>query len=876
MIYIDKIFFSKFLPYMKRFLSETSYFLSRYFFNKNCVKQNIFSEIFSIAVFSFMLAAVVLSLALVIKIKPYLHGILSQTEKPIEIGDFKREEDRAITIRDRSGKMLATLYPEYGGKHISVKYQEIPAFVIDAVISAEDKNFFSHNGVDFEAILRAFIINVKERRIVSGGSTITQQLIKNVHPRKRTYKNKLIEATEAIRLEKVLSKEDIITLYLNRIFFGNNLYGIAAAADAYFKKSLNELDVSEAAMLAAIIKSGTMFNPYKYPEKTEERRKYVLEQMFENKYITKSQYKKAYAYTLAVQKDKNIFLARHFSMYVLDAIKKLKVKDIVNVRTTLDYNIQTNTEAIIKNTTQSLESFNVRNVSCVILDAKTGAILSMVGSLDYNDAESYGAVNGTTSFRQPGSSLKPFLYAYIFEKGENPASVIGDIETFIPTFGGDYAPVNYSKKYYGPVRVRTSLANSLNVSTVRWLERYNVGEYQRLLMKAGLTSINRNPDHYGMTLALGSAEVSLLDLATAYTIFPNEGILINNYSVSEIKKSDGSVFTPKKKGRKNVISKESAYLVTHILSDYNARLMAFPGLRGIVYPFSIALKTGTSKDFRDAWVVGYTKDYIVGIWMGDFGGSSMHNITGGNSAVPVMYDIFLMLNETQKQTVWNKPETIVKEYICPLSGKYPTENCPSKIEEVFDVKNLPKGYCGMHKLYTRTVSDMTEKQVFVLFPKEYDKWVKDQGIKTPSKEWTLENTLIPAQKNLNALTAYNLQNIEEGESPVDFISKDGAPDSEVYAKDRSPVILYPKNNSIYSIDGVLPIEYQRIELRASIPEGVKEYIWYCDDAEYARKSKDDESKVKWQIKSGSHFFKLVAIMEDESILESMNVSIFVK
>ena len=298
-----------------------------------------------------------------------------------------------------------------------VKYEDLSTNLINAVVSAEDKNFFNHNGIDYKAIIRAFLSNLISGRVVSGGSTITQQLAKSIIPRERTYINKFYEALDAIRLERNLTKEQILTEYLNRVFLGNNCYGVGAASDLYFNKKAKDLNINESAMIASIIKSGTKFNPYKYEDKLTERRIYVLNEMKNNNLITEEDCTKYINEKPKVydDKDKYTFKAPHFTMYAKESLEQLKYTGVTELRTTLDYKMQKEAALVISNASQSLHIFNVRNISCVILNAKTGEVLTMIGSMDYFDSETHGAVNGATALRQAGSTLKPFMYAYLFD-----------------------------------------------------------------------------------------------------------------------------------------------------------------------------------------------------------------------------------------------------------------------------------------------------------------------------------------------------------------------------------------------------------------------------------------------------------------------------
>lgn len=823
--------------------------------------KNIIKKIALTIIYILLLTSFILGLIFIPKVYKLYKFSKEYINKPFSKEELQKNESRVLKIYDRNNILLANLFPEYGGFYKEVKYSDLPQNLIEAVISAEDKNFFKHKGIDYKAILRAFISNLLNRKIVSGGSTITQQLSKSIINRKRNYINKFYEALDSIRLEKNLTKEEILTEYLNRIFFGNNCYGIGAAAELYFKKEVKDLNINESVILASIIKSGTKFNPYKYEERLHLRKIYVLAQMKNNNYIKEEEYNNYINENITIYKNKEkyTFKAPHFVMYIKDSLDKLKYSNITEVKTTLDYKMQKEASLVISNASQSLHSFNVRNISCVILNAKTGEVLSMIGSMDYFDKETDGSVNGAIALRQPGSALKPFLYAYLFDKGESPASVIGDIKTYINSPGGDYIPENFDRKYRGPVTIRDALANSLNIPAVRWLSKYSLKDFQNILLKSGLRSIDKNPDYYGYSLVLGSAEVRLIDLSSAYTIFPNSGIFINHYSAVSLKKENGDIFYFPKKSytHKRVISKESAYLINKILSDRNARMGSFRSYRGLVYPFSIAIKTGTSKGSRDAWAIGYTKDYIVGLWLGDFKGSEMINITGGNGAVPILYDLFSMLNKSQKETKWDKPKDIIEREICLISGKLRGEFCKETRLEEFSIFNVPKEECGVHNLYIkRNPNGSIDKKVFLNLPSEYNDWIKERQIEKPNSEWIkAENTY--AYNNLSQINNFNsINNQNKINERISIIS--------------------PTDNSVYKIDSTLPLEYQNIFISSYIPKNIIEANLYCNEEIIANIEELKNGYVIWNLKKGDYTFYIKAINSNGNDIKSPNINIFIQ
>lgn len=759
---------------------------------------------------------------------------------PVDKSLLRPQIKNSLTITDRHGITLSKFYPDVGGSYEPVSYEQLPQHLVHALISTEDKRFFRHKGVDILAVLRAFRNNSINGKIVSGGSTLTQQLIRMIYGLERSYKNKLYEMFLALRYDKGFSKREIITAYLNRAFFGNQIYGIKTAAKIYFGKKTKDMSISESAFLVGLLKSGTKYNPYKYFNKSETRRKYVLSRMLKEGYISKREHDLALLEGVNLNPFESPFKAPHFCFYVKDKIKKSGYKDVIQIQTSLDYSLQKKIEFTIKNNLDQLKSLNVNNGAVVILNAKTGELLCMIGSLDYFDVNDDGQVNGALALRQPGSSLKPFLYAYVFAKGHSPADVTADIRTHIPTISGDYSPVNFDRKYHGPVSIRRSLACSYNIPAVKWLSKYSLSEYVYLLQKSGMDSINKPYSFYGPGIALGTAEVSLLKLAQAYSIFANKGSLVPIYPVKQLTLLSGRKIKLRKKSGRRILPEEIVYLINHILTDRNTRLHAFPNIRGIIYPFDIAYKTGTSKDYRDAWVVGYTKDHIVGIWLGNFRGQPMHRITGGNGAVPLLYDIFLELNPELRNTIFEKPDNIVYRQVCPLSGLLVSKYCPNSIQEIFIKGNEPDTLCNVHRLFYNTVNGKQREKVFAILPCEYDKWCMENDLERPGTGWK------PADE--------------------EFI--------EISAENRKINILYPDNGDIFRIDPILPQEYQKIELRASISRTVEYIEWYFNENLWKRIKNGDE--CKWTLKRGNHKVYVKAFLQSGKTIQSNPVEILVQ
>lgn len=616
----------------------------------------------------------------------------------------------AFSVYDRNGIHIKTFLPGEGGMHIPVAYEGLSPHLINAVTAVEDKRFFRHCGVDIVSVFRAALQNIFHRRVVSGGSTITQQLVRRIHRVPKNFPGKLHEMALALRYERSLSKKELFTAYINGVFFGDNTYGPEAAARRFFGSDARTLTPSQAAFLAGIVKSGMKFDPYRRMPRADERRRYVLARMRTEHSLTEREYRLALAEGISVRGRSFEFPAPHFSLFIRDAVRA-QFPDARSAVSTLELSTQKSMESVLENGLRRVASRGAANASLIVLDAQ-GRVRAMVGSLDYGDRMNAGMINGTRSLRQPGSALKPFLYAYVLDKGNSPADVIADVPTSLPVPGGQYMPENFDRKYHGPVSIREALACSYNIPAVKWLARYSIEEYRQLLYRAGLTSIRRDGRYYGVSLALGSAEVRLSDLTAAYTVFVNEGMYVPMTSLISVSTPAGHHrISPTK--RQRIVSPEAAAMIVHILTDRNARLNAFPDPRAIIFPFDIAVKTGTSKNFRDAWAIGFTHEYIVGIWIGDFHGASMEHVSGGGGALPVLYDAFRALNTRGIPTQFTVPQTIERIPVCAVSGRLTNASCPQWKEEL-SIRGHSPARCTFHT------------DGGLVLPSEYEHWKASQ------------------------------------------------------------------------------------------------------------------------------------------------------
>lgn len=577
---------------------------------------------------------------------------------------------QSIVLVDRNDKFLFDF--SVNEKRTFIPYEEISQNILNATIAIEDHLFFEHNGIRIDAFLRALANNLHTLSFSQGGSTITQQVIKNVFlTTEKKIERKMKEFLLAVKLEKRLSKEEILALYLNTISYGGVSYGIAEASNTFYGKKPSELSIAEAAYLAAIPKAPTYYSPYGQNRKALEARKnQVLELMLEHNLITREQYREARREGVYFQ-DRGTFSIRapHFVFYVKEHLETeygagLKALEGQRIQTTVDIELQEEIEEMMTEFAPQIEKrFGATNIASVVLLAETGEILSMVGSRDFFNGEIDGRVNITTSMRQPGSTFKPIAYAEAFRKGLTPETIVYDVPTqftnfcdkdrFESTKNGCYAPVNYTGKFKGPMSLRNALAQSINIPAVKVLYIANIVDVTNLAEKMGITSLTQSPHHYGLSLVLGGAEVAPLELAQTYGVFANEGLYIPHTWE----------FDKEKKQGKRVLPKNVTQDITDILSDNEARAPVF-GRNSALHITSppVAAKTGTTNNSRDIWVVGYTPDIVALIWAGNSDGTLLENNAAGAHLAPLFRDIIkTVAKKYGKQETYFSKNTVPPE-----------------------------------------------------------------------------------------------------------------------------------------------------------------------------------------------------------------------
>lgn len=598
-------------------------------------------------------------------------------------------------IYDRNGKLLYSVFQEENRSY--VKLSEIPQDLREATIAIEDKDFYKNQGFSVWGYLRV-LRDVVLLRGLTGGSTITQQLVKTVLlSSERTLPRKIKELMLSIQVSQRYSKDQILEMYLNDVPYGGANIGVEAAAQSYFGKDVKDLNTAESAFLAGLPQSPSIYSPYSGNKYYIDRTEAVLKQMTEEKYITKEEAEKALEEIKNkkfTQRDESI-KAPHFVIYIKQLLAKQFGESAVDqgglqVTTTLDYDIQKEAEKIVKEEVDKLKGFRVGNGSAVVMDPKTGEILAMVGSRDYFDEEKEGNFNTALSKRQPGSSLKPVVYATAFEKGYTPSTLLMDVKTEFPTGEAAnpiYTPANYDGKFRGPMQIRFALANSINIPAVKALARVGIKDVMEKAYEMGIENWRptaENLKSVGLSLVLGGRETSLLEEVTAYSVFANKGVKQEPVAILKVTDSKNhKLFENKKKNGQKVLSEEIAFLISHILLDNNARSEAFGTRSFLNIPGkTVSVKTGTTDQKRDNWTIGYTPSFVVGVWVGNNDNSPMNPAiaSGVTGASPIWNRIMRFVLKDKKDEQFSKPDNVIAMQIDALGGGLPQDGQPTRSE----------------------------------------------------------------------------------------------------------------------------------------------------------------------------------------------------
>jgi penicillin-binding protein 1C len=745
------------------------------------------------------LVALVAAAAVWLRCAPIPADLLAGTNEP------------STVIVDRQGRVLYEALASDGSRVKPLDADHLPPVLVAATLAAEDRRFYAHVGVDPIALARAARHNLVEGQIVEGGSTISQQVAKLLIQRRegvhrRGVRAKVREMVLALRLEHRFSKRELLALYLNLAAYGNQATGAGRASQIYFGVDASMLTPAQAAFLAALPQRPTAFNPWKNARAVQPRQQTVLRRMAGAGSLTPEQLKEAREERVSLRPRAPSFSAPHF----VEMIRSERPAAGL-VRTTLDLDLQRDVEGIIEHNRASLKAHGAMNVGVVVLDNRRGEWLAWEGSGDYADAEHGGAINGPLMPRQPGSALKPFTYALAFEQGHSPASVLPDIPSHFPTAepGVMYSPRNYDGRYRGPLLARKALAGSENVPAVALASDVGIETLMRFLNRAGLSTFSRTPAYYGLGLTLGNAEVRLDELVTAYSTFARGGVLLEP---RKILAAEGGI-EPANRTEQRLVSEQTAFWITDILSDPEARAYIFGRGGDLEFPFPVAVKTGTSQAYHDNWTVGYTPEVTVGVWVGNFDRTPLRGSSGVTGAGPIFHAVMLAAQERASADTPSDagmlatPAGLHEVTICALSGEPANPWCPSRAQEWLPAgENAPP--CSWHH--------KSDEGLITVYPAVYRAWASAAAPSAPSAP---RAPLAPHAPRAPHAPGPPLQ------------------------------IANPPDGAVYSIDPTLRREFQALPLRA-VTERPTTVRWTVDGAQVG--SGSSERPVSWPLAVGAH------------------------
>lgn len=761
-------------------------------------------------------------------------------------------------IYDRHGQLLYEILPPEQGRNRAISLSEMPPYCINAVIATEDENYWSHAGVDPVGIARAAWINLTGGEIIAGGSTITQQtarllLLDPQQRAERTPRRKLREMVLAVRLQNQYSKDTVLELYLNQVYFGNLAYGIEGAAQAYFHKSAGDLSLAECAMLAGIIQNAVLHDPLTNLEGALERQSVALKLMVESGYLTQAEADSAKRDELQFGSVRFPIRAPHFVMAVWRQLERSYPEalyhDGLDVMTTLDLGWYETAEEIVNTQLDALNhpvdgsvSANANNAAVVAIDPFTGQVLMMLGSPDYFDEEIDGAVNATLALRQPGSALKPFTYAAAMNPETpnpyTPATVLMDIETpFVTARLESYTPANFALVEHGPVSIRQALGSSFNIPAVMALQHGGIENFVEFTANAGLETLASNPN-VDLAITLGGGEVRLIDLAQAYSIFPNGGFYIEpSFLLSVTSRTGENLYewqAPQLNRR--VLDERVAFLINDILSDNEARIPSFGANSALQIGRPSAAKTGTTTDFRDNWVMGYTPNLVVGVWVGNADNTPMVEVTGVSGAGPIYNQFMRRVLVGQPELEFQRPDGLIRAEICTLSGLLPKDNCPLRRIDWFIEGTEPTAYDTYYQNFRidrrtglladeNTPAEYVTVETFVVLPHDARDWAIRNGIQLPPRGAVLDE-----------------------------------PETGLR-------LLEPDPYTSFEVSPITPIETQRLRFTVAAPQEAVSVTYYLNGESLGTKT-EAPFDLWWTLEIGEWELSAKATLADGTILES--------
>lgn len=803
---------------------------------------------------------------------------------------------------DRHGQLLFEAIGDQG-KQQSLRFEQIPAACWQATVAVEDSRFFHHPGIDPLAIGRAAVQNWRSGTVVSGASTITQQLARTTlmtaeERYEQSLRRKLREAWLALLIELRYTKEEVLAMYLNQVYYGNFAYGLEAAAHGYFGKAAAELDLAECSLLAGLVQNPEVYNPIYNLESARWRQSNVLAAMVLHGYIDRREAELALAERLQFAATPFPIQAPHFVSYVEAQLERLLGSERVSqgglrVMTTLDLDWNRQAEAAVGYRLGQLQQAEdappdrrIENAAVVLLDPQSGAIRAMVGSPNYFDARIDGAMNAALALRQPGSALKPLTYAAAMDPartaaaGRQPATaatVIADVRTaFMTAEGEPYVPQNYDMQWHGPVSVRTALASSYNLPAVKVLDEISVSALIDQAQRQGITSFqpksNGSEDRpYGLALTLGGGEVSLLELTGAYAAFANGGYKVVPYAIDRIEDAEGNILwraphDSQLRVTHYAVDPRVAYLITDILSDDNARAPSFGRNSVLKLSRPAAVKTGTTTDWRDNWTVGYTPNLVGGVWVGNADNTPMLGVSGVSGAGPIWRDVMEMAHKGLPAARFRQPDGLVRAEVCIDSGLLPTQWCSRRRSELFIAGTEPTEFdtvyqpvavdrCRGGAAGPETAPECIEQRVVRVYPPELREWALAQGIEQPVVGEGLT-------VNGEQLTEANVQQ------------------TQLATRNLQPatlVLISPDPNSVFRLSAGMPAGLQQVRLAARpLGAALPAEVTFLVNGQPAGRATRLPFETWWTLQPGAHYVTAVATGADGQQITSEGIWIEVE
>jgi len=753
----------------------------------------------------------------------------------------------SVRVEDSSGALLREVRASDGKRARVLDESEIGETVEHAILAAEDRRFYGHRGVDPLAMVRAVATDIVHARIVSGGSTLTMQLARTVRPHPRTLAGKLGEMALALRIEWTLPKKRVFELYANDVDFGPNVRGVGAASLAMFGKSPRALSIAEAALVAGLPRGPSAYALGKRTAIVRARRDRVLARMSDDGWITDDELRRATEEPIGLDPDRPAFGAPHF----VDALLHgglVDARGASRIETTLDGDLQRAAALATATTIDALADRHVTAGAVVVLDNRTGDVLAYVGSPDPLDTARLGGNDGARALRQPGSALKPFLYALAIERlGFTAATVLPDVALRVASDdGADFEPLDYDGHFHGPVRLREALGGSLNVPAVWTLAQLGVAPFLDRLHALGFASLARAPEDYGSALALGDGEVTLVELANAYATLARGGMHRAPRFVRAIMLATGERRTLDPAAASRVMSDETVAQITDVLADPRARVASFGEGEALRFPFDVAAKTGTSKGYRDNWAVGFSDAVTVAAWVGNFDGSPMGHVSGITGAGPLMHAVMMAAMRTREPRPLTRPDTLARAAtgavarferveVCALSGERPGRDCHHRVVEWLPHDRAASlEACVMHirvdidrRNGLRAGPGCDPRHVdhvaFESLPAEYDAWAERASRPRPPRTYS---PLYPAP-----------------------------PASAARVRVDSP-----RDGDAFLLDPDRPSRLQAIDVRVAAPDGAREVQLRIDGAPIATLAAP--YVLTWRLVPGSH--EIVAVAGGEA------------